>query len=128
MSRSIRIDASLHAAHWASASWRLCANRNEIGLTVRVRLTRESRTRSAQELVTTENTREGMSLATLAADTRLGCIREEDVTSQLGLLLAVVIATSAVACSGGSDSMSPTGPSGARGAQIAGRVSGVNMS
>jgi len=126
--KAIRIDAVLHAAAWASASWRLCPDQNEIVLTVRVRLTPESRTRSAQELVTNENTHEGMSLAIWPVDSRLGCIREEDVTSQLGLLLAVVIATSAAACSGGSESMSPTGPSGARGAQIAGRVSGVNMS
>jgi hypothetical protein len=49
------------------------------------------------------------------------------VTSKFGLLLAVVIAISAAACSG-SESMSPTSPSGARGAQIVGRVSGVSMS
>ena len=50
------------------------------------------------------------------------------MTSRLGLFLAVVLATSAAACSGGSGSMSPASPSGARGAQIAGRVSGVSMS
>lgn len=47
-------------------------------------------------------------------DSRLGCIREEDVTSRLGLFLSVVTSTLAAACSGGSGAMSPTGPSGAR--------------
>lgn len=50
------------------------------------------------------------------------------MTSQLRLFPAVVIAIWAAACSDGSGSMSPAGPSGARGAQIAGRVSGVSMS
>ena len=70
---------------------------------------------------------EGTSLARLWADGRLGCIREEDVTFQLEFFLAMGIAITAAACSG-SGSMSPTGPSGARGAQIAGRVTGVSMS
>lgn len=69
-----------------------------------------------------------MGLANNHLDNRLGCIREEDVTSRLGLFVAVALAVSAFACSGESGSMSPTSPSGARGAQIVGRVSGVSMS
>jgi hypothetical protein len=72
-------------------------------------------------------TQEGTSLAGKCVDSRLGCIREEDVASKLGFFLALGIAITTAACSA-SGSMSPTGPSGARGAQIAGRVTGVNMS
>ena len=56
---------------------------------------------------------------------RLACIREDDVTSRLGLFLAVVVAVSAVACSGDSESMSQTGPSSASGAQTQGSPSGI---
>jgi Domain of unknown function (DUF5666) len=47
------------------------------------------------------------------------------VTSRLGLFLAAVIAVSAVACSGDSESMSPTGPSSASGAQTQGSPGGI---
>jgi hypothetical protein len=48
------------------------------------------------------------------------------VISKLGFFLGLGIAIAAAACSGSGSS--PTGPSGARGAQIAGRVTGVSMS
>lgn len=48
------------------------------------------------------------------------------MTSKLGFFLGLGIAIAVAACSGSGSS--PTGPSGARGAQIAGRVTGVSMS
>ena len=47
------------------------------------------------------------------------------MTSRLGLFLAAVIAVSAVACSGDSESMSPAGPSNASGAQTQGSAGGI---
>ena len=49
------------------------------------------------------------------------------MTSKFGLFLAAAVVLSAAACSG-SGSMSPTGPSGASGAQISGQVNGVSVS